>query len=110
MDAILNFTEFVIQALLSVVVWIVVIYVILSWLISFEIINLRNRVVYRVSHLLEAMALPLLRPFRRFLPSVGGLDFSPIIVIILIQGLKLFIIPPLFTWLHTLVGGGAPAV
>ena len=104
MDALLNFTEFVIQALLSVVVWIVVIYVIVTWLVSFEIINLRNRAVYRLSHLLEAMAMPLLRPFRRILPSLGGLDFSPILLIIVIQGLKLFIIPPLFAWLHTLVG------
>jgi YggT family protein len=53
------------------------------------------------------MALPLLRPFRRFLPSFGGLDFSPIILIILIEGLKMYIIPPLFAWLHGLVGGGA---
>jgi YggT family protein len=106
MDAILNFTEFVIQALLSLVVWIVVVYVIVSWLISFDIVNLRNRLVYRLSHLLEAMALPLLRPFRRFLPSFGGLDFSPIILIILIEGLKMYIIPPLFAWLHGLVGGG----
>ena len=106
MDAILNFTEFVIQALLSLVVWIVVVYVIVTWLISFDIVNLRNRLVYRLSHLLEAMALPLLRPFRRFLPSFGGLDFSPIILIILIEGLKMYIIPPLFAWLHGLVGGG----
>jgi YggT family protein len=106
MDAILNFTEFVIQALLSLVVWIVVVYVIVSWLISFDIVNLRNRLVYRLSHLLEAMALPLLRPFRRFLPSFGGLDFSPIILIILIEGLKMYIIPPLFAWLHGQVGGG----
>ena len=107
MDAILNFTEFVIQALLSLVVWIVVVYVIVTWLISFDIVNLRNRLVYRLSNLLEAMALPLLRPFRRFLPSFGGLDFSPIILIILIEGLKMYIIPPLFAWLHGLVGGGA---
>lgn len=107
MDAILNFTEFVIQALLSLVVWIVVVYVIVTWLVSFDIVNLRNRLVYRLSHLLEAMALPLLRPFRRFLPSFGGLDFSPIILIILIEGLKMYIIPPLFAWLHGLVGGGA---
>jgi YggT family protein len=106
MDAILNFTEFVIQALLSLVVWIVVVYVIVTWLVSFDIVNLRNRLVYRLSHLLEAMALPLLRPFRRFLPSFGGLDFSPIILIILIEGLKMYIIPPLFAWLHGLVGGG----
>jgi YggT family protein len=106
MDAILNFTEFVIQALLSLVVWIVVVYVIVTWLVSFDIVNLRNRLVYRLSHLLEAMAVPLLRPFRRFLPSFGGLDFSPIILIILIEGLKMYIIPPLFAWLHGLVGGG----
>jgi YggT family protein len=107
MDAILNFLEFIIQTLLSLIVWVIVAYAILSWLISFEIINLRNRFVYRISRFLEAVANPLLRPFRRILPTMGGLDFSPIILFVVIGGAQRYLIPPLFAWLHSLVG--APA-
>ncbi|HEY5072649.1 MAG TPA: YggT family protein [Caulobacteraceae bacterium] len=106
MDAILNFTEFVIQSLLTLIIWIVIAYAILSWLISFEIVNLRNRFVYRASRFLDGIATPLLRPFRRFLPNLGGLDFSPILLFIIIGGLQRYLIPPLFAWLHGLVGGG----
>ncbi|HEY5106850.1 MAG TPA: YggT family protein [Caulobacteraceae bacterium] len=107
MDAILNFLEFVINALLTLVIWIIVAYAILSWLISFDIVNVRNRFVYRASHFLEAVARPILAPFRRLLPTMGGLDFSPIILFIVIGGVQRYLLPPLFAWLHTVLGGGA---
>ncbi len=107
MDAILNFTEFVIQSLLTLIIWIVIAYAILSWLFSFEIVNLRNRFVYRASHFLESVARPILAPFRRLLPTMGGLDFSPIILFILIGGVQRYLIPPFFAWLHSLAGGPA---
>ena len=53
MDALLNYVEFVVQALISLLIWVVIIYVVLSWLISFDAINMRNRIVYRIAHLLE---------------------------------------------------------
>ena len=109
MDAILNFLEFVINALLTLVIWIIVAYAILSWLISFDIVNLRNRFVYRASQFLESVARPILAPFRRLLPSMGGLDFSPIILFILIGGVQRYLLPPLFAWLHTVLGSGAAA-
>jgi YggT family protein len=109
MDAILNFIEFVVQALLSLIIWIIVAYAILSWLISFDIVNLRNRFVYRASHFLEAVARPILAPFRRLLPNMGGLDFSPILLFILIGGVQRYLIPPFFAWLHGLVAGGGAA-
>ena len=108
MDAILNFVEFVINALLTLIIWIIVAYAILSWLISFDIVNLRNRFVYRASHFLDSVARPILAPFRRLLPAMGGLDFSPIILFILIGGMQRYLIPPFFAWLHGLVGAGAP--
>ena len=105
MHAILNFAEFIIQAVLTLMVWVIVAYAILSWLISFNVVNLRNRAVYQISHGLESVARPILRPAQRLLPSFGGMDFSPIIVLLVIQGVKIYLIPPLFAWLHAVVGG-----
>ena len=78
MYAILNFVEFIIQSLLSLVVWAVIAYAILSWLIAFNVVNVRNRAVWQISNFLERVVRPLLRPFQRFLPTMGGMDFSPI--------------------------------
>jgi YggT family protein len=104
-DALLNFAEYIIQALLSLIVWAVIIYAVLSWLIAFQVVNLRNPIVYRASRFLDAVVTPMLAPFRRFLPSFGGLDFSPIILFILIGGIQRYLIPPFFAWLHGLLGG-----
>ncbi len=105
MDALLNFAQFVIQALLSLIVWIIVAYAVLSWLVSFKVVNLRNRAVYQVSQFLERVARPLLRPFQRVLPAMGGLDFSPILLFIVIEGVQRYLIPPFFAWLHAMTGG-----
>ncbi|MBV8593681.1 MAG: YggT family protein [Caulobacteraceae bacterium] len=105
MNALLNFLEFVLQALLSLAVWVVILYAVLSWLVSFNVVNLRNRAVYQISRVLEGAARPLLAPFQRLLPAMGGLDFSPILFLIVVEWIKRYLIPPLFGWLHTLVGG-----
>jgi YggT family protein len=104
-DALLNFSEYILQALLSLIVWVVVAYAVLSWLIAFQVVNLRNPLVYRASRFLDSVVTPLLAPFRRFLPNFGGMDFSPIILFILIGGIQRYLIPPFFAWLHGLVGG-----
>ena len=107
MDALLNFSEYIIQTLLSLIVWAVIAYAVLSWLIAFQVVNLRNRFVYSASRFLDSVVNPLLAPFRRFLPSFGGMDFSPIILFILIGGVQRYLIPPFFAWLHGLLGGPA---
>ena len=107
MDALLNFSEYIVQALLSLIVWAVIAYAVLSWLIAFQVVNLRNRFVYSASRFLDSVVTPLLAPFRRFLPSFGGMDFSPIILFILIGGVQRYLIPPFFAWLHGLLGGPA---
>jgi YggT family protein len=105
MNAILNFAEFIINALLTLIVWVIIAYAVLSWLVSFNVVNLRNRGVYQVSQFLERVAQPILRPFQRILPTRGGLDFSPILLFIVIEGVQRYLIPPFFAWLHALVGG-----
>lgn len=75
---------YIINPALSILVWIVIIGIIMSWLINFNVINTHNQLVstiYRVTH---AVSEPLLRPIRSVLPSLGGLDFSPIALILII--------------------------
>ncbi len=106
MHELLNFAEFIIDALLSLVKFIIIAYAILSWLIAFDIVNLRNQFVYRVSRALDGIVRPILRPIQRILPAMGGLDFSPIILFIVIGGVQNYLLHPFFSWLHGLVGGG----
>jgi YggT family protein len=108
MVAILEFLYFVIHFVLNFMIWIVIAYAILSWLVAFEVVNLRNRFVYRASRLLESTARPMLAPFQRWLPTPGGLDFSPIIFIVLIAGVDRILLPALFGWLESLAGGPGP--
>ena len=104
MDALLNFAEYIIQAALTIIVWLVVAYAVVSWLIGFQVINLRNPFVARATGFLEALVTPLLRPFRRILPAMAGLDFSPVILLIVVIGVQRYLVPPLFAWLHALIG------
>ena len=108
MDDLLNFAEYLIQAALTIIVWLVVAYAVVSWLIGFQVINLRNPFVARATGFLEAVVTPLLRPFRRILPAMAGLDFSPVILLIVVIGAQRYLIPPFFMWLHGLIG--APVV
>ena len=73
---------------------------ILSWLIAFNVVNIRNEFVRSVWNLLDALTTPALRPIRRFMPNLGGIDISPVIlflIIIFIQRIiELYILPNVF--------------
>jgi len=89
----LGFVFFIIRGLLNFLMFAIIISAVLSWLVAFDVINLRNRFVYNVANFLEAMTRPVLRPFQRIIPPLGGVDITPIIVILIIQGLLAYIIP-----------------
>src|SRR5690348_8654506 len=57
---------------------------ILSWLVAFNVVNTRNDVVRSIWNFLDAVTEPALRPIRRILPNLGGVDISPIILILII--------------------------
>ncbi len=78
--AILNTLSFILQ----IVWWIFLITIIMSWLISFNVINTRNQFVNSVWRVLNQVTEPILKPIRRIIPPVGGLDLSPLIVFIII--------------------------
>ena len=69
---------------LDVFVWLVIISAILSWLVAFNVLNQRNQFVNTVGTALYRLTEPALRPIRRFLPNLGGIDISPIILILLL--------------------------
>jgi YggT family protein len=104
MHAILDFAEFIVQGVLTLILWVVIAYAILSWLVAFNVVNLRNRAVWNISRTLEAISRPLLRPFQRLLPNVGGMDFSPILLFLVIGGAQRYLIPAFFNFLHNLIG------
>jgi len=80
--------------------YIVIANVILSWLVAFNIINTGNRFVYSILELTYRLTDPFLNIIRRFLPNLGALDISPIILLLLIwfieMCMKLYIAPMIF--------------
>jgi YggT family protein len=76
------------KLLLSVLTWIIIIQVILSWLLAFNILNVHSGGVRAIIVALDRLTAPLYRPIRRMLPDFGGIDFSPLVVLIVIQVLQ----------------------
>ena len=81
-----------IDTVINIYIWIIILYVILSWLISFNVVNTRNRVVYLVADALFRLTDPVLKPVRRIIPAVGGFDLSPVVVILLLFFIRNLII------------------
>jgi YggT family protein len=71
-----------IDTIIRIYIWLLIASVVLSWLVSFNVINTRNRFVYVVGDFLHRATEPVLRPVRNLLPNMGGLDISPIVVIL----------------------------
>ena len=74
----------VLDLLLRVLTWVIIIQAILSWLVAFNVINTYNDFVRQLLGALDRITEPLYRPIRRILPDFGGIDFSPIVVLLLI--------------------------
>lgn len=81
----------VLHAILGLYVWVLVISAVLSWLTVFDVVNTRNRFVHMLCEFCFRVTEPVLKPIRRFLPPMGGLDVSPIILIFAIWFLQSFI-------------------
>ena len=74
----------IILLILDLYWWIVIAMIIMSWLISFNVINTRNQFVEAVWRILNQLTDPVLRPIRKIMPNISGLDLSPIILVIII--------------------------
>jgi len=74
----------VILVVLQIYVWLLIAAAILSWLIAFNVVNTHNQVVAVIGDFLYRITEPVLRPIRSFMPNLGGLDISPVILILII--------------------------
>jgi YggT family protein len=74
----------VILALLDIYWWVLIIWAVMSWLVAFGVVNTYNRTVAMVMDVLYRLTEPVLRPIRQLLPNLGGIDISPVIVLLII--------------------------
>ena len=75
----------IVDLLLNVLFWIIIAQVILSWLLAFNVLNTGSNGVRTFAVALDRITAPLYRPIRRILPDFGGLDFSPLVILLLIE-------------------------
>lgn len=88
-----------IDTVIQLYIWILIASAVLSWLVAFNVVNTRNRFVYLVGDFLYRITEPALRPIRRLLPSLGGVDVSPVVLILLLIFIRDFILVDLFSYL-----------
>lgn len=82
MDVVLLSLVNVVSIAINLYIWILVASAVLSWLVAFNVINTSNRFVATVGEALYRLTEPVLRPIRRILPNLGGLDISPVVLIL----------------------------
>ena len=91
---------YLVLQILKLYSYVVIVNVIISWLIAFNILNTQNRIVYSILEFSYRLTDPILNKIRRFLPNLGSLDISPIILLLLIwfieMCMKMYIAPMIF--------------
>lgn len=84
-----------ISTLIDIYIWILIAAAVLSWLVAFNVVNTRNPIVNAIGEFLYRITEPALRPIRAMLPNLGGIDISPVILII-----GLLFLRQLIFWLY----------
>lgn len=74
----------IVLLVLQIYIWLLIASAVLSWLVAFNVVNTRNQVVATIGDFLYRITEPVLRPIRNAMPSLGGIDVSPVILILLI--------------------------
>ena len=74
-----------IDRLVTFIVWALILQVIMSWLIAFSIVNTQNKFIWKINYALHKLTNPLLSPIQQILPNLGGIDISPVILIIVLH-------------------------
>ncbi len=81
----------VLDRLLGLYLWVVIIAAIFVTLASFGVLDTRNRIVWSIGDILYRLTEPALRPIRRILPNLGGLDLSPLVLILIVEVLRMIL-------------------
>lgn len=85
--------EWLVGTVLGLYLWVIIVGAVLSWLVAFDVVNLRNRLVFTIHDICERLTSPALAPIRKVIPNLGGVDLSPVALIIGIQMLQNFAVP-----------------
>ena len=75
----------IVDMILQLAVWVIIVQAILSWLVAFNVVNTSSNFVRTLLVGLDRVTAPLYRPIRKIMPDFGGIDFSPIVLILIIQ-------------------------
>jgi YggT family protein len=102
--SITGFIHFIVDGLLGLLVLAIILNAIMSWLVAFEVVNYRNAFVRSVGRFLDAITAPVLRPIQRIIPPLGGIDISPVIALLVIQGIRVYLLPLIFVPLQQAIG------
>ena len=71
----------ILMLLLNIYLWLIIFTVIVSWLVAFDVLNTRNRWVYKMCDILNRLTNPVVQRVRRYVPPLGGIDITPMIII-----------------------------
>jgi YggT family protein len=91
MERAMNPFLWLVDTIITIYIWLLIASAVLSWLIAFNVVNTRNPIVHSIGEFLYRVTEPLLRPIRNLLPNLGGIDVSPVILIIGLLFLERFI-------------------
>ena len=91
----ISFILYVLQSIIWLLEFAIIANAIISWLLVFNVINIRHPVARQVVGFLDAVTRPILWPFRRVVPPLGGVDVTPILALIVLEGIR----GPLLNWL-----------
>ena len=80
-----------IDQILTLFLIVMVVRIVLSWLLAFQVVNPRNQFVWQVDRTTRALTDPVMRPIQRILPPMGGMDLSPIVIFLLIYVLQMYL-------------------
>ena len=85
-----------IQLILGVVYFVMIVFIIMSWLINFQVLNLQQPLVSQIWVGLNRLLEPIYEPIRRILPNTGALDLAPLIALLIVISMRAYILPVIF--------------
>ncbi len=91
---------YLVELIFEILTWLIIASAIMSWLVAFGVVNMRNQFIRMVVDMLYRLTEPMLRPIRRVLPNLGGIDISPVVLLVglavLREALRYYVWPALF--------------
>lgn len=78
-----------VNSIFSLITFVVIVWAVMSWLVAFDVINTRNRFVYQVLDMLDRIVTPIMKPIQRVVPTLGTVDISPVILLLLLGFLRI---------------------